>query len=691
MNDIVQIERVDEIGLICLNKPPVNALGVALRTATFEALKTLLSDINIKAIVLYGEGRFFSAGADIKDFSRAAEIPTLPDLLNALNDSPKPVVAAMHGVAFGGALELAMAAHLRVAVAGLKIALPEVKLGLLPGAGGTQRLTRLTGIAAAIDIICTGRNVADNEALELGILARVGSGTARDLGIVAAREVLNGGLTATPTDTLTVVPDPTSLESSRKRFVGKLNAPMKALDAIEAASLAITQGMARERALFMELMQGEERAGLVHAFFAERATTKIPESSAEVRDITSIAVVGGGTMGVGIATSALLANLPVTLIESAEDRVANARAAVEKNLSGALARGKLTEKSHQEALKNLTTSADIKTLSNVDLVIEAIFEDMQAKISLFAELDIICKPGAILASNTSYLDVNVIASATSRASDVIGLHFFSPAHIMRLLEVVVADETADEVVATAFALAKTLRKIPVRANVCDGFIGNRILTKYRKLCEYLVLDGADFDQLDRALETFGFALGPFAIGDLAGLDIAKATRDRKAASRPASERYSSVADLICDQGWYGRKTERGYYLYENGKKKAANPGAVEIVETERLRLGIVARDFSDDDIVARAVTAMIQEAAMILEEGIALRPVDIDAIQLFGYGFPRHRGGPMHLADQTGLDEIISRIETWAKEDDVFWQVPKLLHTMKAKGQTFAGLNEDAS
>ena len=322
-------------------------------------------------------------------------------------------------------------------------------------------------------------------------------------------------------------------------------------------------------------------------------------------------------------------------------------------------------------------------------MIEAIFEDMAAKTDLFQRLDTLCKPGAILATNTSYLDINEIAAATSRPQDVIGLHFFSPAHIMRLLEVVVAEKTKPELVATCFNLARKIGKVPVRSGVCDGFIGNRILTKYRKATEYLLLDGAAFEQIDHALENFGFAMGPFAVSDLAGLDISRATRQRKAATRPPEERYSRVSDLICDQGWYGRKTGQGYYLYDGSKTRAPNPGAVEIVTAERKALGLTPRDFSDEEILARVLTAMIAEAAQVLDEGIALRPVDIDAVELFGYGFPRHKGGPMHLADQIGVGTLIERIEAYADEDAYFWQVPSLLRRMQESGQSFADLNAE--
>ena len=689
-NEIVRIEREGEIGLVCLTNPPVNALGVALRTAVYGALQELLRDANIKAIVLYGEGRLFSAGADIKDFDRTAETPTLPELLKALNDSSKPVIAALHGVAFGGALELALAAHLRIGIEGLRVGLPEVKLGLLPGAGGTQRLPRLVGLSGALDIIVSGREIADTEALELGILSRLEDGSARDAGLRAARDELQGTLDTPATDSLSVVPDQAAIDAARNRFAKGLNAPLRAIDAIEASTLPIDEGLPVERALFMKLMQGEERAGLVHAFFAERATAKIPEQNAPLRAVTSVGVVGGGTMGVGIATAFSIAGFPVQLVETQADRAAQAQTAIESNLDGALKRGKLSESAHQGAQASLTCSSDLNQLTEVDLVIEAIFEDINAKTELFVTLDQLCKQGAILATNTSYLDINAIAAVTSRPEDVIGLHFFSPAHIMRLLEVVVAKKTAPELVSTCFALARKIRKIPVRSEVCDGFIGNRILTRYRQVVEYLLLDGADFEQIDNAMEAFGFAMGPFAVFDLAGLDIARATRQRKAATRPAEERYSRVADLICDQSWFGRKTGQGYYLYDGSKRLGPNPDAIDIVTSERAKLGITPCSFSDQDIVACCLTSMIMEGARVLEEGIALRPVDIDAVELFGYGFPRHRGGPMHMADQMGLDTVISRIEAYASVDAYFWQVPPLLYEMRKSGLHFADLNDES-
>jgi len=437
----------------------------------------------------------------------------------------------------------------------------------------------------------------------------------------------------------------------------------------------------------MALIQDEGRAALEHASLAERITSTIPEQSAQSCTISQVGVVGGGTMGVGIATALLNAGIPVVLIEMQEDRVAQSQAAIESNLAGALKRGKLDNKSHALALSSLKCSAELSMLSDVDLVIEAIFENMQAKTDLFKQLDTVCKPEAILATNTSYLDINQIAAATSRPEYVIGLHFFSPAHIMRLLEVVVADKTTPTVTKTAFELAGKMRKVPVRSAVCDGFIGNRILTEYRKACEYLLLDGADFEQIDQALESFGFAMGPFAVGDLAGLDISRANRDRLASTRPAEERYSHVADHICDKGWFGRKTGQGYYRYEGNKKLEPNPAVTDIVNAERSALGIKPRSFSDEDIIARCLTAIIAESVRVFEDGIALRPIDIDAVELFGYGFPRHKGGPMYMADVIGVDTLITRIENYAKEDGFFWSVPLLLRKMAAKQQQFSDLN----
>lgn len=690
-NPAVSTSIEDEIGLICLANPPVNALGAAVRQGLSAAVTRHVADPEVKVIVIYGDGRALSAGADIREFGKPPVPPSLPDTLAQIANCVKPVIVVMHGVALGGGLELALAGQVRVGLPGLRVSLPEVRLGLIPGAGGTQRLPRLTGITAAIDIICSGRDINVQEALALGILDRLGEGTPRAAGLSAAHDVLAGSLLPRNTDSLPVTIDAQVMETARAELARKrpaLQAPFKALGAIAASAGPVAKGMEIERAAFLELLDGPDRQGLVHAFLAERATANIPESALPAGQVDSIGVIGGGTMGVGIATAFLIAGLPVHLVETEAARAKAAAAAVTKNLDGALKRGKLDSAGHAAATSALTTSIDLGSLSASDLVIEAVFEDMAVKTELFATLDQICKPEVILATNTSYLDINEIAAATNRPEAVIGLHFFSPAHVMRLLEIVVADKTAPHLVATAFALAKRLRKIPVRSGVCDGFIGNRILAHYRKATEYLVLDGASFEQVDRALEHFGFAMGPFAVSDLAGLDIGMFTRRRKALTRPAEERYSRVADRICDQGWFGRKAGQGFYVYDDKGGKLPNPGALQITADERAAEGISPRTIADQEIVDRCLTAMISEAARLLQEGIALRPIDVDAVELFGYGFPRHLGGPMNYADQIGAAELVRRIESYAAEDAHFWQVPEILRSMAQTGKRFADLNE---
>ena len=689
---VVQSEVVGETGLICLSHPPVNALGAAVRQGLVAEVPRLNADPRVKVIALMGAGRVFSAGADLAEFGKSVPPPTLPDALAKVAESLKPVIAVLHGVAFGGGLELALAAQLRIGLPGLRLSLPEVKLGLIPGAGGTQRLPRVIGTAAAVDMICSGREVVAEEALALGLVDHLANGSPRESGLTAAQAVLEGQLSPRRTDSLEAVPDPKAIEAARQKLLSRqpvLAAPLAALEAIYLASeVDVAEGMTQERAGFLKLRDGPDRQGFVHAFRAERATAKIPEATLPAREIATVGVIGGGTMGVGIATAFLIAGLSVRLIETKESRAATARANILRNLDGALTRDKLDATAHVAATAALTTSTELESLAAMDLVIETVFEDMAVKTEIFGKLGRICGRDTILATNTSYLDINEIAGATDRPEAVIGLHFFSPAHVMRLIEVVVGDRTAPELVSTAFALARRMRKVPVRSGVCDGFIGNRILAGFRKATDYLVLDGAGFDQVDRALEGFGFAMGPFAVSDLAGLDIGLFTRRRKAATRPLQERYSRVADRIAEAGWLGRKTGRGYYLYEAGKRTGVNPEAAQILTEERAGEGITPRAFTDQQIIDRCMTAMISESIRVLDEGIAPRPIDIDAVKLFGYGFPRHLGGPMNLADRIGAPELLRRIESYAQEDRHFWQVPDRLRQMAAMGETFAALNE---
>ena len=688
---VVTTERHDDVALIRIDNPPVNAAGIALREGLVKAVRELTADGELKAIGLYCAGRTFVAGADIREFGKPPKKPSLPEVCTVLEDSTVPIVAVTHGTALGGGLEIALSCQARVGIKGSKIGLPEVKLGLLPGAGGTIRLPRVTDTETALGLITSGNPIAAEEALRAGILDRVEEGEPAEVALAMARALRDGELKPRRTRDLDPSIDETVLKDARAKFEklgSKGKVPMRALLAMSHAGDNFEDALASERELFMEAMKSDEHAGLKHAFFAERAVSNIPEAKETPRDIDSVGVIGGGTMGSGISTAMLLSGLPVTLVETAEDRADAARQTIEKNLDGAVKRGKLQAEKLDAVKGKLTVTTDMQLLKDVDLVIEAVFESMEVKHDVFGQLDKICKPGAVLASNTSYLNIDRIAEITSRPEDVIGLHFFSPAHVMRLLEVVVADKTAPDVVATGFALAKRLKKVAVRAEVCDGFIGNRILSHYAKSTGYMMLDGASPQQIDAALENWGAAMGPFSVGDLAGLDIGMAERKRRAPTRPAEERYVEVADRITAEGDYGRKTGKGWYVYEDGKKTGPNPDLETYLSEEREAKGITPREFSDEEIVERYITAMISEATRVVEEGIALRPIDVDAVFLFGYGFPRHRGGPLHTADQIGAKTLVDRIERYAEEDPHYWQVPDLLRRMAAEGTSFAEMNE---
>ena len=690
--ETVTLEIEGPVALIAFDNPPVNAASHALREGLATCLDRALADAEVQVIALYGRGRAFIAGADIREFGKPPRAPILRDLVHRLEALEKPVISVLHGVTLGGGLEVALATHARVGIAGLRVGLPEVALGILPGAGGTQRAPRLVGIPAAIEMITSGRHVPAEEALELGLIDRLETGDPRGVALAAARDVLEGRLPTRRVGEIAVAADPEAIEMAKERIAAKsphLFSPVKCVEAIAASIRPIDEGMAEERRLFQQCLDSPQRAGLIHAFFAERATTKIPEADATPRELGRIGVIGGGTMGSGIATAALLAGYEVRLNERDAEALERGRATVAKNLDGAVKRGKLAAEKRAAAEGRLAASTALENFADVDLVIEAVYEDMDVKKAIFRTLDGICRPGAVLATNTSYLDIDAIAAETGRPEDVIGLHFFSPAHVMRLLEVVVADRTAPDVVATGFELAKRLKKVPVRAGVCDGFIGNRILTHYRKAADYLVLDGASPEQVDDALEGFGFAMGPFRVADLAGGDIGWATRKRRAPTRPAEERYSEIPDRIAERGWFGRKTGRGYYDY-SGDAPVPTPEVAEIVAAERDRAGVTPRDFTDEEIVERYMTAMVSEAVRVLEDGIARRPIDIDATFLFGYGFPRFRGGPMHYADTVGAAELVARIERYAADDPHFWEVPAMLRRMARDGATFAQLNEEA-
>ena len=697
MSDKVAYTRHDDVAVLRIQNPPVNALSQAVRQGLQDGMDRAESEEGVKAVVIVGEGRAFIAGADITEFGKPPKEPHLPDLCARIEASPLLVVASMHGVSLGGGLEVALSTHYRVAQPSARVGLPEVHLGLIPGAGGTQRLPRLTGAEAAIEVITSGRHVKASEAQSLGIIDKIAEGDPEEVGLSYARHLLEEGALRRPVSAMPVA-EPIDWDGTYdtvlKKGRGQIS-PAKAVRAVQASvELPFEEGMKAERDIFMELMQTDQRQGMIHAFFSERAVSNLPElKGVEPRPLQSIGVIGGGTMGAGIATAALLAGLNVVLIEMSDEAAKAARDRIAGNLQGALKRGKITEMKFQALTTTaLEVSENYDSLASVDLVVEAVFEDMGVKKEVFGKLDAVCKKGAVLASNTSYLDINEIAASTSRPEDVIGLHFFSPAHVMKLLEVVVADKTAPEVVATGFALGKMLGKTSVRAGVCDGFIGNRILAVYRTAADHMVLEGASPYQIDKALTDFGFAMGPFAVADLAGLDIGWATRKRKAPTRHPEERVPTYIDRLCEQGHFGQKTGQGYYIYEKGQRGGTpNPEITRLIEEEQKERGITPRDFTDAEIVRRYMCAMVNESAKVLEEGIARRPLDIDMTLLFGYGFPRYWGGPMKWADLQGLDNVLTDIREYAQDDAWFWKPAPLLERLVAEDRNFEDLNKAAA
>jgi len=593
MPEAIGYERVGDIVILAADNPPVNALGHAVRQGLAVGLDRAEAE-GARGVLIYGTGRTFFAGADIREFGKPPKEPHLPELCNRIEASPLLVVSALHGTALGGGLEVALATHYRIAVPQAKVGLPEVHLGILPGAGGTQRLPRVAGVEAALDMITTGRHVRADEALRLGVIDRVAEGEPREIGLSYLRELLDEGAPRRPVGEMPA-PAPVDFDAIYAAVLrkgrGQLS-PATAVRAVQAACEAesFAAGLKRERELFMELMNSDQREGLIHAFFADRAVGKLPElEGVAPRPLAAIGVIGGGTMGAGIATAALLSGLSVTMLEMTPEAAEAAKGRIEGNLSGALKRGKLTAQQFDNlTTKALTLAIDYDALADADLVIEAVFEDMEVKKQVFTKLDAVCKPGAVLASNTSYLDINQIAAVTSRPQDVLGLHFFSPAHVMKLLEVVIADQTAPDVAATGFALGKRLGKVSVRAGVCDGFIGNRILSVYRTCADHMILDGASPYQIDEALEEFGFAMGPFAVADLAGLDIGWAVRKRKRAEGlDPRARDSAYADKLCEAGHFGQKTGKGYYDYAAGAKaRVPNPEVLPLIEAERAQQGL---------------------------------------------------------------------------------------------------------
>ena len=689
-----------DVLVVTIDNPPVNALGAAVRQGLLVAMQQAQADAAVAAVLLVGAGKAFIAGADIREFGKPPVPPALPEVCRAIEGSDKPVVAVLHGAALGGGLEVALSAHYRLALPAATVGLPEVNLGLLPGSGGTQRAPRLMGVQAATAMMLSGQHLKAQAALQAGLVDKLVEGAdAQAAGLAYVRELLAAKAPVRRTRDLAIAEPQAALawlEEQKAETAKKargLFSPLKIIECVQAAvQLPFDEGLARERALFIECLDSPQRAGLIHAFFAEREVAKVPEAqAAQPRPVASVAVIGGGTMGAGIAVAALDAGLPVTMIERDAESIARGRANVEKVYNGLVAKGRMTEAAKAAVMARYTGSTNYADIAQVDLVIEAVFEDIEVKKAVFRELDRVCKPGAVLATNTSYLDIDAIAAATSRPQDVIGLHFFSPANIMKLLEIVVPAKVAADVVATAFELAKKLKKVPVRAGVCDGFIGNRILAVYKQAADYLMEDGASPYEIDAAVRGFGFAMGPFQVTDLAGGDIGWATRKRRAATRDPKARYVEIADRICERGWFGQKTGRGFYLYPEGARVGQpDPEVLAIVDAERAKKGITPRSFSADDIMRRYMAAMVNEGAKVVAEGIALRPLDVDVTFVAGYSFPRHRGGPMKWADMTGLPKVLADIQAFAKEDPLFWKPAPLLEQLVAEGRNFDSLNKAA-
>ncbi|MDY7805077.1 3-hydroxyacyl-CoA dehydrogenase NAD-binding domain-containing protein [Burkholderia stagnalis] len=686
----------DGVAVITLNNPPVNGLGLSTRLGLMEGLDRAAQDPAVTAIVLTGAGRAFSGGADITEFNtpKALQEPSLHTVIRAVEASAKPVVAAIHSVAMGGGLELALGAHYRIAAPGAQIALPEVKLGLLPGAGGTQRLPRAVGLEVALNMIVSGAPVPSEQLAKSGLFDEMAEGDLLDAAVAFARKAgAQPGPHPRVRDRKIVHENAAGFiqfaRNSARAAAPNFPAPHKCIDAIEAGVLnGFDKGSVAEREGFVALMMTPESRALRHAFFGERAASKIPDVPADtpVREIRKVAVIGAGTMGGGIAMNFVNAGLPVTLLETKQDALERGLATIRKNYDAQVKKGKLTQEKLDARMALIAPTLSYDDLKDADLIIEAVFEELGVKEQVFGRLDEVAKPGAILASNTSTLDVNRIAAFTKRPQDVVGMHFFSPANVMKLLEVVRGEATAKDVLATVMAIAKKIRKTAVVSGVCDGFIGNRMIEQYIRQALFMLEEGALPAQVDRAIEKFGFAMGPFRMSDLAGNDIGWAIRKRRYVENPGLH-YSKIADRLCEQGRFGQKTGAGWYDYVPGERKAKPSALVdEMVVAYSQERGVARRKIGDDEIVERLVFALVNEGAKILEEKIASKASDIDMVYLTGYGFPLWRGGPMLYADTVGLYNVERAIRRYAAgANGDAWQLAPSIAELAQAGRGFNG------
>ena len=651
MSSPVSYRLEDNIGVISIDSPPVNALSQIVREGVVEAITAAQSDAS-EAVLLICAGRTFCAGADITEFGKPPLDPWLPDMVMALENSEKPVVAALHGTALGGGFETALGAHYRCAVPSARVGFPEVKLGLVPGASGTQRTPRLAGVEATLDLALSGAPIAAAKAHEIGLVDRIVDGDLLNGALVYTRELIEAGAPVRRSRNQEIPDFDAGIfdayrASSGKRARGQV-APGHVIDCIEAATqLSFEDGMAFERERFDQCMASPQSAAMRHLFFAEREAAKVEGLAKDtpLRPVERIGIIGGGTMGGGIAMSFANAGISVTLIEISGEALDKGLTIIEKNYAGSVRRGKLSEEQAAACRDRISGSTDYASLADADLVIEAVFEDPDLKKKIFRQLDEVCKDGAILATNTSYQDVDAIAAVTNRPQDVIGMHFFSPAHIMKLLEVVRGEKTADDVLATVMKLAKRIRKVAVVSGVCYGFIGNRMLRPYGKTAQLLLLEGASPQQIDQAMEAWGFAMGPLRVYDLAGLDIGYTARQALSVEERGDPKTYIVADRIVEMGRCGQKTGAGFYAYDERRRPSPDPVVETLIEEAAAELGVARREVGDEEIVERLIGALVQEGRKILEEGIAQRSSDIDVVYIYGYGFPASRGGPMFWAE----------------------------------------------
>jgi len=695
MSEVVSYERDGDVGVITVDNPPVNALGHAVRQGIVDALDQGIADDGAKALLIMGGGRTFPAGADIREFGKPPQEPGLPDVVQTLEDSEKLLVAAVHGTALGGGMEITLGCDYRVALDSAKMGLPEVNLGLLPGAGGTQRLPRLIGAKAAMQAIVEGKPMKAAQLEKMGVVDKVVSGDLKAEAIAYVEQLIADDAPRRKVSELAVEKESDNVFSEFEQSIARKKrgflAPFHCIKAVQAATeLDFTAGMKRERELFTELLNSPESAAQRHVFFAEREVGKVPGISKETpkREIKQVGIIGAGTMGGGIAMNFLSAGIPVRILEMKQEALDKGVALIRKNYEATAKKGRMTSEQVEKCMSLISTTLSYDDLSDVDLVIEAVFENMKVKKQVFGELDRVCKGGAILATNTSTLDVNEIAQSTQRPQDVIGMHFFSPANVMKLLENVRGEATSDEVIATVMDLSKRIGKVGVLVGVCNGFVGNRILHKRQAQAVQLVNEGATPSQVDKVLFDFGLPMGPFAMADLAGLDVGWRIREGLREDDPDNAPERDWMDALAEQERWGQKTGGGVFDYAEGDR-TPRPSDTAMAEIEKYRKekGIQTREVSDQEILERCLYVMVNEGAKILEEGIAMRPLDVDIVWIYGYGFPVYRGGLMFWADQVGLDTIHAKVKQFYDESgEAAWQPSALLEKLAGEGRKFGDL-----